>query len=88
MAGMTAKHNKNGSVTYSFRGDLGECIRKAQKELEQKVNSDERKLLKWQYEKAKKAHETYERRIDDLKGFVRLALEELEKTKTQTQEEK
>ena len=36
-----------------------------------------------------KAYEIIEkRRIDDLKGFVRLALEELEKTKTQTQEEK
>lgn len=87
MGGMTAKHKKGGSVTYSYRGDLGECIRKAQKELEKKENSDERKLLKWQYEKAKKAYETYERRIDDLKGFVVLASEELERRKTQEQEE-
>lgn len=88
MAGMTAKHKK-GRVTYSFSGDLEECIKKAQKELQQKEDSEERTFLRWQHERAKKAHETYERRISDLRGFIELGKEELEKrriAKQQSQE--
>ena len=89
MAGMTAKHKKDGCVTYSFSGDLEECIKKARKELRQKEDSEERTFLRWQHERAKKAHETYERRIKDLQGFIKLGMEELEKrrlAKQQSQE--
>jgi len=89
MAGMTAKHKKDGCVTYSFSGDLEECIKKARKELRQKEDSEERTFLRWQHEKAKKAYETYERRIKDLQGFIKLGTEELEKrrlAKQQSQE--
>lgn len=86
MAGMTAKHQKSGKVIYSFSGDLEECIQKARKELRQKEDSEERTFLRWQHEKAKKAHETYERRIEDLKGFIRLGTEELEKRRIEKQE--
>ena len=86
MAGMTAKHNKDGLVTYSFSGDLEECIKKARKELRQKEDSEERIFLRWQHEKAKKAHETYERRIKDLQGFIKLGTEELEKRRIARQQ--
>lgn len=87
MAGMRAKHQKSGKVTYTFSGDLAESIRKARKELRQKEESEERNFLKWQYEKAKKAYETYERRIDDLQGFIRLGTEELERRRIEKQEQ-
>lgn len=87
MAGMRAKHQKSGNVTYTFSGDLAESIQKARKELRQKEESEERNFLKWQYEKAKKAYETYERRIDDLKGFIRLGTEELERRRIEKQEQ-
>lgn len=88
MAGMRAKHQKSGKVTYTFSGDLADSIQKARKELRQKEDSEERSFLKWQHERAKKAYETYERRIDDLKGFIRLGTEELERRKIEEQEEK
>ena len=59
------------------------------KELRQKEDSEERTFLRWQYEKAKKPYETYERRITDLQGFIKLGTEELEKrriAKQQSQE--
>lgn len=87
MAGMRAKHQKSGKVTYTFSGDLAESIQKARKELRQKEESEERNFLKWQYEKAKKAYETYERRIDDLQGFIRLGTEELERRRIEKQEQ-
>lgn len=86
MAGMRAKHQKSGKVTYTFSGDLADSIQKARKELRQKEDSEERSFLKWQHERAKKAYETYERRIDDLKGFIRLGTEELERRKIEEQE--
>lgn len=88
MAGMRAKHQKSGKVTYTFSGGLAESIQKARKELRQKEESEDRKFLKWQHEKAKKAHETYERRIDDLQGFIKLGTEELERRRIEKQEEK
>lgn len=66
---------------------MAESIQKARKELRQKEESEERNLLKWQYEKAKKAYETYERRIDDLQGFIRLGTEELERRRIEKQEQ-
>ena len=80
MAGFTAKH-KNGRVSFTYRGDLQECIDKAEKELETKQGSQERVFLTWQYERAKKALDTYNRRIEDLKSFIPLAKEELERKK-------
>lgn len=87
MAGMRAKHQKSGKVIYTFSGDLAESIQKARKELRQKEESEERNFLKWQYEKAKKAYETYELRIDDLQGFIRLGTEELERRRIEKQEQ-
>lgn len=86
MAGMTAKHRKSGKVIYSISGDLEECIKKARKELRQKEDSEERTFLRWQYERAKKAHENYERRIKDLQGFIKLGTEELEKRRLEKQQ--
>lgn len=80
MAGFTAKH-KNGRTSFTYRGDLQECIDKAEKELETKQGSQERVFLMWQYERAKKALDTYNRRIEDLKSFIPLAKEELERKK-------
>lgn len=80
MAGMTAKHTKKGT-SFTYRGDLQECIEKAEKELREKENSTQWLFLKWQYDNAKKALDTYNRRVRDLKDFIRLAKEELEKKK-------
>lgn len=77
MAGMRAKHQKGGKVTYTFTGDLAECIEKAEKELHEKRGSQQRVFLKWQRDNAVKAYETYERRIEDLKDFVELGKKEL-----------
>lgn len=78
MAGFTAKHKK-GRTCFSYRGDLQECIDKAEKELETKQGSQESMFLLWQYERAKKALDTYNKRIADLKEFIPLAKEELKR---------
>ncbi len=80
MSGFTARH-KNGSVHFTYSGDLQECIDKAEKELETKQGSQEQLFLTWQYGRAKKALDTYNRRIEDLKSFIPLAKEELERKK-------
>lgn len=36
-------------------------------------------FLKWQYDNARKAFEKYNRRLEDLKDFIKLAKEELAK---------
>lgn len=76
--GMRAKRNKNG-VVFSFTGELQEALEAARKELDKKVRSQERVFLQWQFEKAKKTRDTYEKRIEDLQGFIRLAEKELAK---------
>ena len=76
MAGMTAKHKKIG-VTFTYTGDLRECIAKSEKELKEKENSTEWLFLKWQYEKAKKAYDTFNRRVNDLKDFIELGKKKL-----------
>lgn len=78
MAGFTAKHKKN-RVSYTYSGDLRECIAKAEKELETKQGSQESMFLLWQYQKAKKALDTYNRRLEDLKGFISTAKAEVER---------
>jgi hypothetical protein len=66
---MKAKHRKDG-VLYTISGGLEAAIEKSKKELQQKKGSQEEMFLKWQYEKAAKAYETYEKRIIDLEGFI------------------
>ena len=82
MAGMTAKHTKKGTQ-FTYRGDLQECIEKAEKELCEKENSTQWLFLKWQHDNAKKALDAYNRRVRDLKDFIRLGKEELEKRKAE-----
>ena len=78
MAGMRAVHKKDGT-TFKFSGDLREAIEKAEKELKEKDGTERHTFLKWQYDNAKKALETYNRRLKDLHDFIRLGKEELEK---------
>ena len=73
---MRVKRNKNG-VVYSFTGELQDALEAARKELDKKIQSQERVFLQWQFEKAKKARDIYEKRIEDLQGFIRLAEKEL-----------
>ena len=78
MAGMRAVHKKDGT-TFKFSGDLREAIEKEEKELKEKEGTERHTFLKWQYDNAKKALETYNRRLKDLHDFIRLGKEELEK---------
>ena len=73
--GMTAKRTKNG-IVYSFTGELQDALEAAQKELDKKVQSQERVFLQWQFDKAKKARDNYEKRISDTgrKGSLRIAV--------------
>lgn len=73
---MRVKKEKNRKV-YSYSGDLRKEIEKAKAEYEKKKDAQERIFLLWQFQKAKKAHEAYEQRIADLKGFIELAEETL-----------
>ena len=80
MAGMRAVHKKNGT-TFKFTGDLKEAVEKAEKELKEKDGTTQWIFLKWQYDNAKKALDTYNRRLSDLRDFIRLGKEELENRK-------
>lgn len=81
--GMRAVHNKKGGIKFKYTGDLAESIRAAEEELEEKKNSQKRMFLMWQKDRAIKEFETYERRIDDLRSFISLGKEELEKKREQ-----
>ena len=72
MAGMRAVHKKNGT-TFKYSGDLKETIEKAEKELKEKDGTTQWLFLKWQYDNARKAFEKYNRRLEDLKDFIKLA---------------
>jgi len=72
MAGMRAVHKKNGT-TFKYSGDLKETIEKAEKELKEKEGTTQWLFLKWQYDNARKAFEKYNRRLEDLKDFIKLA---------------
>lgn len=85
-AKMTTKRAKN-RITYQFTGSLEAAEENAKEELKQKSESQERVFLKWQYDKAKKAYEAYERRIADLKEFIRLVEEEKQKKRETESEE-
>lgn len=82
MAGMRAVHKKNGT-TFKYSGDLKETIEKAEKELKEKEGTTQWLFLKWQYDNARKAFEKYNRRLEDLKDFIKLAKEELAKERRQ-----
>lgn len=83
MAGMRAKHTKD-KITYQFSGSIEEALEKAKKELAEKEGSTNGLFLKWQYDNAKKALDTYNKRIADLKGFIELAEKEIAKRATET----
>lgn len=78
MAGMRAKHKKN-ETTFQFAGELSDAIKKAENELREKEGTTRWLFLKWQYDNAKKALDNYNRRIKDLKEFIKLGKEELKK---------
>lgn len=78
MAGMRAVHKKNGT-TFKYSGDLKETIEKAEKELKEKEGTTQWLFLKWQYDNARKAFEKYNRRLEDLKDFIKLAKKNLQK---------
>lgn len=44
--------------------------------------------MEWQYENAKKALETYNRRVKDLKDFIELGKKELKKKETEKKNER
>lgn len=87
MAGMRVSRKKD-KITYSYTGDLKECIEKAEKELSEKNGSTQWLFLKWQYDNAKKAFDNYNRRISDLDGFIKLGKETLKEQEEQENAEK
>lgn len=77
---MRATHKKQGqtvNTTFHYSGDLTAEVEKARKELEKKEGSREQEFLTWQYERAKKAIQQYNGRINDLRDFIKLADEKL-----------
>lgn len=78
--GFTVKHKKNSGMTvrsFTYTGDLAKCIEDAEKELLKKRTSEERKFLRWQADRAKKALDKYEGRISDLLSFIETARNKL-----------
>lgn len=83
---MRATKKKSGQTvhtTFHFTGDLEKEVEKAKKELEQKEGSREQEFLTWQYERAKKAIQKYNGRINDLRDFIKIAEEKLQERETQ-----
>lgn len=81
---MRATKKKSGQTvhtTFHFTGDLAAEVEKARKELEQKEGSREQEFLTWQYERAKKAIQKYNERINDLKSFIELAEKKMQEEK-------
>lgn len=70
MAGMRAVHKKDG-ITFKFSGDLKEAIEKAEKELKEKEGTTQWLFLKWQYDNAKKALDSYNRRVGGFERFYK-----------------
>ena len=67
--------------------DLEKCIEDAKKELEKKRSSEERTFLRWQADRAKKALDKYEGRIDDLLAFIQAGNRKLAEDRETTKEE-
>ena len=87
--GFTVKHKKNSGMTVrslTYTGDLEKCIEDARKELDKKRSSEERTFLRWQADRAKKALDRYEGRIDDLLAFIQAANMELAKNRESEKE--
>lgn len=87
--GFTVKHKKNSGMTvrsFTYTGDLEKCIEDAKKELDKKRSSEERTFLRWQADRAKKALDKYEGRIDDLLAFIQAANRELAKNQESEKE--
>lgn len=87
--GFTVKHKKNSGMivrSFTYTGDLEKCIEDAKKELEKKRSSEERTFLRWQADRAKKALDKYEGRIDDLLAFIQAANRELAKNQESEKE--
>ena len=87
--GFTVKHKKNSGMTvrsFTYTGDLEKCIEDARKELDKKRSSEERTFLRWQADRAKKALDRYEGRIDDLLAFIQAANRELAKDRESEKE--
>lgn len=81
---MRATKKKSGQTvhtTFHFTGDLETEVQKARKELEQKEGSREQEFLTWQYERAKKAIQKYNERINDLRSFIELAEKKMQEEK-------
>ena len=88
--GFTVKHKKNsGMIVHSFTytGDLAKCIEDAEKELLKKRTSEERKFLRWQADRAKKALDKYEGRISDLLSFIETARNKLAEVRENEKED-
>ena len=88
--GFTVKHKKNSGMivrSYTKTGDLEKCIEDAKKELEKKRSSEERTFLRWQADRAKKALDKYEGRIDDLLAFIQAGNRKLAEDRETTKEE-
>lgn len=83
---MRRVNNKDGSITFRYTGDLQKELDKAKSELEAKQESGKQKFLEWQYEKAKKELEAFNRRVNDLQDFIRLAEKEVQKRAEERQE--
>lgn len=75
----SVKHKK-GSRSFTYTGDLRAAIKKAENELENKqMDTTKRLFLVWNWERAKKELEAWDRRIDDLRAFISVANVELKK---------
>ena len=88
--GFTVKHKKNSGMivrSFTYTGDLEKCIEDAKKELEKKRSSEERTFLRWQADRAKKALDRYEGRIDDLLAFIQTANRKLAEDRDNEKEE-
>lgn len=73
--------------SFTYTGDLEKCIEDAKKELEKKRSSEERTFLRWQADRAKKALDRYEGRIDDLLAFIQTANRKLAEDRENEKEE-
>ncbi len=71
----------------TYTGDLQEATQKAKKELDKKLKegATQRAHLEWAYEQARKELTAWDNRIDDLKAFIRLAEQQLEDKKEDSQ---
>lgn len=73
------KHTKK-STKFTYSGDLQAAIDKAENELKEKQSDmTKRSFLLWNYQRAKKELEAWDRRILDLREFIGAAKAELKR---------